>query len=230
MQETILVVDDEEDVCDLVRYHLYKAGYKVLIARDGLRALEVARHNLPSVIVLDLMLPGLSGEEVCRILKNEPSTSKIGILMLTAKSSTNDRIKGLEIGADDYLPKPFSTKELVLRVNALVRRLQGVGKSEPIDAPPFILKKDTLEIFMDGKKLDLTITEYKLLSLLIEQRGKTISREELLTNVWGYQNVIDTRTVDTHISRLRDKITPHSKRIQTIRGEGYKFTALPDEN
>ncbi|MCS7009504.1 MAG: response regulator transcription factor, partial [Chthoniobacterales bacterium] len=193
-------------------------------------ALEIARHNLPTVIVLDLMLPGLSGEEVCKILKNDPSLSKIGILMLTAKSSTEDRIKGLEIGADDYLPKPFSTKELTLRVKSLVRRIKAAALSEPLEAPPFLVNKDSLEVYMDGKKLDLTITEYKLLCLLIENRGKTISREELLTNVWGYQNVIDTRTVDTHISRLRDKISPHSKRILTVRGEGYKFTALPDES
>jgi len=228
MQPTVLIVEDESDVVDLLRYHLSRAGFSILIARTGTEGLKMAKQHRPDVIVLDLMLPGMDGQEVCRALKENSDTKELAILMLTAKGGANDRVKGLEMGADDYVAKPFSPRELVLRVQALIRRLQAGGKTEVLAVDAFAVDKMNMEIKMDGQKLELTTTEFKLLALLIERRGKTLSRETLLYDVWGYQNVIDTRTVDTHMRRLREKLDSHSRRIETIRGEGYRFSALPE--
>ena len=225
MEATLLVVDDETDVVDLVRYKLNGAGFDVLTADNGLDALRLARERRPDLIVLDLMLPEMTGEEVCRQLKKEPDTAAIPILMLTAKGQAGDRIAGLEIGADDYISKPFSPRELVLRVEAVLRRVRGAEKrGDQVTIGEFVIDRGNFEITMDGQKLDLTTTEFKLLTLLLERRGRTQSRETLLFDVWGYTNAIDTRTVDTHIRRLREKLGPNSARIETLRGEGYRFT------
>lgn len=226
MEETVLVVEDERDVVDLLRYNLNKAGFAVLIATDGLKGLEMARQNRPDVIILDLMLPGMNGHAVCKALKGNPDTESLPIIMLTAKGEPGERVQGLEMGADDYVTKPFSTKELVLRVKALVRRTKSGRGGEVLEVEPFTVNKSAFEIRLEGERLDLTTTEFKLLTLLIERRGRIQSRETLLFDVWGYQNAIDTRTVDTHMRRLREKLGIHSSRLETIRGEGYRFNAL----
>jgi len=226
MQSTVLVVEDEADVVDLLRYHLNRAGFTVLIAKNGAEGLEMARNHRPDVIVLDVMMPKLDGYEVCRQLKADPATRELCILMLTAKGEPAERVKGLELGADDYVPKPFSPRELVLRVQALQRRVQAAGRPEVIEVDDFRVDKGAFEIKLAGKRLDLTTTEFKLLALLVERRGKTQSREGLLFDVWGYQNVIDTRTVDTHMRRLREKLGAHASRIETVRGEGYRFNPV----
>ena len=228
-QPVVLVVDDEPDVVDLVRYRLRGAGMSVIVAGDGLTALRTARERRPDLIVLDLMLPEMRGEEVCRQLRADRETAAIPILMLTAKGDPADRIAGLEVGADDYLGKPFSPRELILRVEAILRRARAAEerREATLEVDGFRINKGDFEITLDGQKLDLTTTEFKLLCLLIERRGKVLTRDALLTDVWNYTAAIDTRTVDTHVRRLREKLGPgHSARIETVRGEGYRFTTV----
>lgn len=227
MEDTVLIVEDESDVVDLLRYNLAKAGLSVLIAADGLTGLEMARQNRPDLIILDLMLPGMDGHSICKALKMDPHTEAIPILMLTAKSQPEERVKGLEIGADDYVTKPFSPRELVLRVQALLRRLRTSTRNDVLELDGFLLDKGAFEVRLDGQRLELTTTEFKLLALMIERRGRTQSREILLSDVWGYQNAIDTRTVDTHMRRLREKLGQHASRLETVRGEGYRFNVTP---
>jgi two-component system phosphate regulon response regulator PhoB len=222
MPETILVIEDEEDVADLVRYHLRKAKYRVLTALDGAEGAELAASEKPDAIVLDVMLPKLSGFEVTKRLRGDQRTAGIPILILSAKGETESRIKGLELGADDYLPKPFSPKELLLRVQALLRR-KTAPSPETADTGPFSLDRNSLKVTLDGQRIDLTSTEFKLLSLLIGKTGTIQSREDLLQEVWGYRNTVDTRTVDTHMRRLREKLGDHAACIETVRGEGYRF-------
>lgn len=225
MQSTVLVVDDESDVIDLIRYKLRGAGFAVLEASDGLMGLQLAREKRPDLVVLDLMLPEMSGEEVCRRLKADADTALIPVLMLTAKGQPSERIAGLEIGADDYLLKPFSPRELVLRVEAVLRRVRGAEKrGDQVRIEDFVIDRGTFEIALAGRKLELTTTEFKLLCLLLERRGRVQSRETLLTEVWGYTGTVDTRTVDTHIRRLREKLGALAGRIETLRGEGYRFS------
>jgi two-component system phosphate regulon response regulator PhoB len=226
MTETVLIVEDEQDVVDLLRYNLNRAGFGVSIAENGLQGLEKARSERPDVIILDLMLPEMTGEKVCKALKEDASTAGIPVVMLTAKDQPGDRITGFELGADDYVAKPFSPRELVLRVQALLRRVQTANRSETIEVDGFLVDKGAFEIRLDGVRLDLTTTEFKLLTLLVDRRGRTQSRETLLFDVWGYQNVIDTRTVDTHMRRLREKLGDHAGRLETVRGEGYRFSAV----
>lgn len=227
MQDIVLVVEDEPDVVDLLRYNLGRAGFQVLIATSGDRGLEMAREARPDIIVLDLMLPGMTGQEVCRALKGDANTEAIPIVMLTAKGEPDERVKGLELGADDYVTKPFSPRELVLRIQALLKRHRMVPRSEVIQVEGIYLDKTNFESRLDGRRFDLTTTEFKLLCLMLERRGKTLSREILLADVWGYQNTtIDTRTVDTHMRRLREKLGKYSGRLETIRGEGYRFNAV----
>jgi len=220
----ILVADDEADVLGLVSNSLKNAGYSVLTASDGPSALKLARDQIPALIVLDLMLPGLSGLEVCKALKSDSGTKNIPIIMLTAKAEEVDRILGFELGADDYMTKPFSPRELALRVQSVLRR--GEGKTEVAD----ILKIGDIhvdrtrhEARVGSKLLDLTATEFKLLTTLMERRGRVQSRDVLLNDVWGYESVIDTRTVDTHVRRLREKLGKAADCIETIRGFGYRL-------
>ena len=229
---SVLVVDDEPDVVDLIRYGLSRAGHEVFSAADGQSALRLARERRPDLIVLDLMLPQMSGQEVCRELKADASTADISVLMLTARGLPAERVAGLELGADDYVTKPFSPRELVLRVGAILRRVREAaarrGRETSLEVDGFRVDKGAFEVLLDGRRLELTTTEFKLLCLLIERRGRTQSRETLLYEVWGYTGNIDTRTVDTHIRRLREKLgLAHAGRIETLRGEGYRFTAAP---
>ena len=227
-QPIVLVIEDEDDVLDLVRLNLTRAGFLVRIERNGLAGLQAARREPPDVIVLDLMMPEMSGEEVCRELKNDEATADVPILMLTAKASSEERIAGLELGADDYLTKPFSPRELVLRVEAVLRRTQAAGKMDIVKIGPFEWDRGTFAIRMDGTKLDLTSIEFKLLAMLMENRGRSVERDVLLRDVWGYRNFIDTRTVDTHMRRLRNKLGDHADWLETVRGEGYRFRALDE--
>lgn len=228
MDTTVLVVEDENDVVDLLRYHLKRGGFKVLIEKSGDAGLASARQNRPDAAIFDIMMPGMSGLEVCRALKSDPETQGIPILMLTAKSDVKDRVKGLEIGADDYVTKPFSPKEVVLRVQGLIRRTQAAAAGgATIDLDGIKLDRSTLHAQIDGVRVELTTTEFKLLSALIDNRGRVMSRDILLRDVWGYSSSLDTRTVDTHMRRLREKIGRHAMRLETIRGEGYRFNAVP---
>ena len=223
MPETILLIEDEEDVSDLIRYHLKKSKYRVISAADGLEGLRLASEERPDAVILDVMLPRLNGFEVAKRMKVDPSTASIPLLILSAKGESEHRIKGLELGADDYLAKPFSPKELLLRIKALLRRRQASVAEEVLVVGPFTVDRTSLKVTVEGRRLDLTSTEFKLLSLLIGKEGFIQSREELLQEVWGYRNSVDTRTVDTHMRRLREKLGEHSPHLETIRGEGYRF-------
>jgi len=222
---TVLVIEDEADMLELVRYHMDKAGFHVLLAPDGRQGLEKARAESPDVIVLDLMLPAMSGEDVCRELKSGAATTAIPVIMLTAKAQPEERIAGLELGADDYVAKPFSPRELVLRVQGILRRQRAPGAGDTLAFGPFELDRGIFEVRLEGSRLDLTAIEFKLLATLMEKRGAPTARVDLLRDVWGYRNLIDSRTVDTHMRRLRAKLGCHADCLATVRGEGYCFNA-----
>jgi two-component system phosphate regulon response regulator PhoB len=219
----VLVAEDEVDVLNLIAMNLKAAGYTVLQAEDGESALAQARSAVPNLVVLDLMLPGLSGLEVCKLLKGDPTTKVIPIIMLTAKAEELDRIVGLELGAEDYITKPFSPRELVLRVKSVLRRVNASPEvADIITLGDIKVDRSRHEVLLRGKPIECTATEFKLLSLLMERRGRVQTRDALLNEVWGYENAIDTRTVDTHIRRLREKLGPSADCIETIRGFGYR--------
>ena len=223
----ILVADDEEDVLALVTNSLKSAGYSTLNADDGPSALASAREHMPALIVLDLMLPGMSGLEVCKALKSDSGTKHIPIIMLTAKSDEVDRILGFELGADDYMTKPFSPRELALRVQSVLRRTNAPQEvADILKLGDITVDRVRHQVSIRGKELELTATEFKLLSTLIERRGRVQSRDVLLNDVWGYESAIDTRTVDTHVRRLREKLGKSADCIETIRGFGYRMHDL----
>src|SRR5215472_917223 len=217
----VLIIEDESDVADLLEMGLHKAGFKTATATDGATGLQKARDNRPDFIVLDLMLPKMSGLEICRILKGDAATSHIPILMLTAKAEEIDRIVGLEFGADDYVTKPFSPREVVLRIRAILRR--GETPEERLKAGPISIDPARYEVRINGKQVHLTSIEFKLLQKLIQRRGRVQDRDRLLNEVWGYESVIDTRTVDTHVRRLREKLGKAGDAIETVRGFGYRL-------
>ena len=227
MRDRVLIVEDERDVREMLRLNLKMGGFDVLEAQNGAEGLAIAKAELPSVVILDLMMPEMSGMEVCRALRRNPATSRIPILMLTAKSTEGDKVAGLEVGADDYVTKPFSPRELLLRVRAVARRQpdQGVSKPAPVKAGGIELDRSSMTATIGSKKLVLTSTEYRLLDLLVRRAGTILSREVLLSEVWGYQASLDTRTVDTHVRRLRDKLGKAGAVIQTVRGSGYRLGA-----
>ncbi|MFA0888324.1 MAG: response regulator transcription factor [Synergistales bacterium] len=224
--ERILVVDDELAICELVSEALKRQGFRVETASDGDTALEKAETTLPDLILLDLMLPRLDGWEVCRRLKNQPSTKRIPIMMLTARRDEREVIAGLEIGADDYLKKPFSLGELIARVKALLRRaLPEQALEKGVEVGPLKVDFTREEVFLSGILLSLSPTEYRLLEILARHPGRMVSRDELLAKVWGYV-VGDTRTVDVHVFRLRRKIEPDPespKLLHTVRGRGFRL-------
>ncbi len=224
-KELILVIDDEPDVLDMLRLHLRREGFAVAEASDGVNALKTAREKIPAAIVLDLMIPEMKGEDVCRQLRARKSTEKIPIIMLTAKARPEERIAGLEMGADDYLTKPFSPRELVLRLRLLIQKSQAAGAADKLQVGPFQLDRTSFEVTVNGRKLDLTALEFRLLAVLMENRGHVLSRETLLRDVWGYRNLSNSRTVDTHMKRLRNKLRPDHNRLITVHGEGYMFRA-----
>jgi DNA-binding response OmpR family regulator len=220
----ILIIEDEKDIVDLVEYHLKHAGFPVLKALDGPSGLELAKKNRPSLVILDLMLPGMDGKDICRALKSNPFTQSIPILMLTAKTEEVDRVIGFELGADDYVTKPFSPRELVLRVKAILRRKEAPDEGEKsIQVGDLLIDIDRHQVSVKKELISLTSTEFKLLVELITNKGRVQTRERLLDKVWGYTYEGYARTVDTHIRRLREKLGPLENLIETIRGVGYRF-------
>ncbi|MEP6590381.1 MAG: response regulator [Gemmatimonadota bacterium] len=229
MTHRILVVDDEPDITALVAYHLARAGYRVSTAANGPDALKAAKEECPDLVVLDLMLPGLSGYDVLAELRKRDETRDIGVILLTARRDEPDRIRGLTLGADDYLTKPFSPAELALRVQALLRRLAApaVAAGSTLVAEGLTVDRTAHRVSLAGEELTLTATEYKLLVTLLERRGRVQSRPQLLETVWDAQPDIQTRTVDMHVQRLRSKLGPMGEMIETVRGFGYRFKSAP---
>jgi DNA-binding response OmpR family regulator len=226
MKAKILVVDDEPDALEVLGFKLREAGFSPTFAADGVKALAAVRVEKPDLIVLDLMLPELDGTEVCKILRRDPATVSIPIVMLTAKAAEMDRVLGLELGADDYVTKPYSPRELVLRIRKLLKRAQTVEDGgDQLRVGPLEIDVPAHEARVDSKPITLTATEFNLLLVLARRRGRVQTRERLLQDVWGYETAIDTRTVDTHMRRLREKIGPAAELIETIRGVGYRFKA-----
>ncbi len=227
----ILVVDDETYIVELVKFNLEKEGYRVIVAYDGIHALEMVREENPHLILLDIMLPSMDGLEVCRTLKQDPNYNTIPIIMLTAKGDEFDTVLGLEMGADDYIKKPFSPREMVARVKARLRALKILEAEKAVGKRIFVVKElivipDKYEAFLGEEKLELTPKEFELLTLMASNQGKVFTREALLEKVWGYEYSGDTRTVDVHIRHLRQKLRDDSSfplYIETVRGVGYRF-------
>lgn len=222
--KNILIVEDERDVVDLLTLNLRKAGgFVISTAADGATGLNKARTEKPAFLILDLMLPKMPGLEVCKILKTDPATRHIPIMMLTAKAEEIDRIVGLEFGADDYVTKPFSPREVVLRIQAILRRGRDGSDDETVTAGSITIDPVRHQVSVNGKRIHLTGIEFKLLRTLLQRRGRLQGRDRLLNDVWGYESVIDTRTVDTHVRRLREKLGKAGNAIETVRSFGYRF-------
>lgn len=221
----ILLVDDESDVTDLVAYNLKAKGFQVEVVNDPNGSIGVARTFLPDLVILDVMMPDLNGIQICRMLRADPKLKKVPVIFLTAKAEENDRVQGLETGADDYICKPFSTKELILRVQTILRRLSDAAPEEPkrLQVGEIVIDTERHEVQLHGQPIELTATEFNLLKLLMERRGRVQTREHLLLNVWNYETEIETRTVDTHVRRLREKLGDQADWIETIRGVGYRM-------
>ena len=228
-QQKILIVEDEKDIRDLVELHLKKAGFETSLAPDGQKAFQKVQEFHPNLILLDLMLPQMDGKELAKILKAREETKDIPIVMLTAKAEEIDRIIGLELGADDYIAKPFSPRELVLRVKAVLKRAEKrletikARLTEPFRIGELEIDEGNFQARLKGKPVDLTKTEFSLLAELAKSKGRLQTREALLEKVWGFDSYGDSRTIDTHLSRLRQKLGKAGERIETIRGVGYRF-------
>lgn len=227
MATKILIVDDEKDIGTMLEYNLKKSGFRTLVAYDGDEACTMARREQPHLIVLDVMLPTMTGLDVCRLLKQDKKTSHIPIIMLTAKSQEADKVAGLELGADDYVTKPFSPRELIARVNAVLRRTHEKGKKESpiITVGKLAIDCEKIIVTLNGKLLELTAKEFELLKTLVTAQGRVLSREHLLDTVWGFDRSmeIQTRTVDVHIRTLRKKLRTEAQRIITVKNYGYRF-------
>jgi len=226
MKEKILIVDDEKDIVKMLDYNLKKDGYRVISASDGEDALDLAGREHPDLIVLDLMLPGLDGLEVCKTLKKEGKTASIPIIMLTAKTQESDKVIGLELGADDYMTKPFSPRELLARIKAVLRRAKDKEKlPEIIKSGDLTLDLARISVSVKNKKIELTAKEFELLKTLLQAKGRVLSRDYLLDTIWGFDHAIEieTRTVDVHIRTLRKKLKTEAKRIITVKNYGYRF-------
>lgn len=229
-KEKILVVDDEEHIVELIKFNLESQGYNVIEAYDGVTAVKLAKENRPNLILLDLMLPGKDGFEVCREIKSEKKLKNTSIIMLTAKGEEIDKIVGLELGADDYITKPFSVRELLARVKAVLRRTKEFSEKQSeediYECKGLKVNFDRHEVLVNSKKVDLSLKEFELLEILIRNEGRILKREVLLDKIWGYEYVGETRTIDVHIRYLRKKIEEDNKSpkyIETIRGVGYRF-------
>ena len=222
----ILVVDDETDAIELIQFNLKESGFEVVAAKDGEEAIKMAKFHQPDLMVLDVMMPVFDGFEVCKRLKMDQTTLHIPTIMLTAKASDVDRILGLELGADDYLTKPYSPRELALRIRNLLKRKSDpskTAKKEVFQIGNIFLDIARHLVTVDGKEIDLTVKEFNLLATLMQRRGRVQSREKLLQDVWDYESSVDTRTVDTHVRRLRDKLGSGAEYIDTVRGVGYRM-------
>ena len=227
-KEKILIVDDEEHIIELLKFNLLNAGYEVFTANDGIDAVKIAKAEKPSLLLLDLMLPGIDGFDVCKEIKRNNEMKNTSIVMLTAKGEELDKILGLELGADDYITKPFSVRELLARVKAVLRRTNSFNdpEDEIYDSQNLKVDFERHEVSVNSEKVDLTLKEFELLQILIKNKGKILKRETLLDKIWGYEYIGETRTVDVHIRYLRKKIEEDDKNprfIETIRGVGYRF-------
>ena len=222
----VLIIEDEKDLAELLAFNLEKEGYSATCVHDGKLGFEQAGTDLPDLILLDLMLPGMHGTEVCKALRKDQRTVHIPIIMITAKGDEIDRVVGFEVGADDYIVKPFSMREVALRIKAVMRRFEHEVQPPADDlftVGDIVIDKERHTVMSAGSEIDLTSTEFKLLLFMAEKKGCVQSREKLLQNVWSYNNVGDTRTVDTHVTRLRGKLGEAGDIIKTIRGFGYKI-------
>jgi DNA-binding response OmpR family regulator len=227
---TIQIVEDSPDIAELIRHYLKRAGYETVVVGSGRDALTKARQSAPDLVVLDIMLPDLDGLQVCQALRGDPATSKVPILMLTAKGEEADRVRGLELGADDYVTKPFSPKELVARVGALLRRADRAQQpATSLRYGPLVMNLDRHEVRVDESEVKLTAKEFLLLQYLLEHRGRVLSRDRLLTDVWGYQYTGGTRTVDVHVRRIREKIPLLVTSLETVKQFGYKLGDPPPQ-
>ena len=226
MKSKVLLVDDEPDALEILGFKLKEAGFIPIFAKDGTKALAAARDERPDLIVLDLMLPEVDGLEVCKILRRDPTTAQIPILMLTARAAEMDRVLGLELGADDYVTKPFSPRELVIRIKKqLARTSSGDDPGTNLRIGEIQIDVPRHAVQVGSRGIVLTATEFKLLEILARRRGRVQSRDRLLQDVWGYENPIDSRTVDTHMRRLREKLGDAAQHLETVRGVGYRFAA-----
>lgn len=225
----ILVVDDEPDLVELLTYNLEKEGHSVLSASDGHDALRSMGESRPDAVLLDLMMPSMDGFQTLGEIRSRSGFARIPVIMLTARGAVEDRIKGLELGADDYLAKPFSAKELILRLDAVLRRTDSAGVSGVLEVGPFRLDREALKLDLEGQMVELTATEFKLVLLLMQNEGEVQGRDYLLREVWGYKDSTLTRTLDTHIKRLREKIGEYADHITTMRGVGYVFHAESED-
>lgn len=225
MNETrrILLVDDEVDVTELLSYHVRQRGFEAEVVNDPQFALEAVRRFKPDLIILDIMMPGLSGLQVCRMIRSDEKLKSIPIIFLSAKTEEGDRIEGFESGADDYVCKPFSPKELMLRVMAITKRFADEGDHRVLEMHGIRMDVEHHRVEVQGNLVELTATEFRLLKLLLEERGKVQTREVLLQKVWNYENDIETRTVDTHMRRLREKLGEEAAWLETVRGVGYRL-------
>lgn len=229
MEKKILVVDDEQDILDLISYNLSKEGFKVFTASDGVQGLETALTCRPDLIILDIMMPGKDGFEVCRTLRRDPTFATTAIMFLTAKSSEIDQILGLELGADDYIQKPISPRVLLARVKTMLRRGSENVKTETIAAPELLrvgnveINRQNYTVRVDGKEIFFPKKEFELLAFMASNRGKVFSRESLLRRIWGESVYVIDRTVDVHVSKIREKLGPHGHWIETVKGVGYRF-------
>ncbi len=227
--ERILIVEDDLDIAELVELNLVRKGFEVIKASNGVEGLETALRTIPNLIILDVMMPGKDGFSVFKELRRDARTASIPVLFLTARAQLDDKIFGLELGADDYVTKPFSPKELILRVQAILKRNQNKPGEVRITCGPLVFDKNALKFYIDSEPVDLTNTEFKLLLYLVEREGRTQDRNELLRSVWGYSDEVHSRTLDTHMKRLRQKLGIYSGMIETVRGIGYRFM-LPPQN
>jgi DNA-binding response OmpR family regulator len=231
MKEKILIVEDEKDIVKMLEYNLKKEGFSTVAARDGEAALTAARKERPDLILLDIMLPGIDGLEVCKALRGDPKTAAIPIIMLTAKSQESDKIVGLELGADDYVTKPFSPRELIARIKAVIRRGKDASKpGEIVRAGGLVIDYSKISVSVKGKPVELTSKEFELLRALVAAKGRVLSRDHLLNAVWGIDGSleIETRTVDVHITTLRKKLKSEAGRILTVKNYGYRFEGDED--
>ncbi len=228
--QTILVIEDEEDIAELVAFNLKRNNFNVELSPDGLAGLAAARSLLPDLIVLDLMMPGMDGVSVFKELQRESTTRSIPVIMLTARGQTEDRIAGLEIGADDYMTKPFSPKELMLRIKNLLKRSAPATSGAELTCGPFRFIKNALKFYVNGEDVDLTATEFKLMLYLCERRNVVQERHDLLMEVMGYSGDVHSRTLDTHMKRLRRKLGECADVLETVRGIGYKVSMTTEKN
>jgi two-component system, OmpR family, alkaline phosphatase synthesis response regulator PhoP len=225
-KKKILIIEDERDIVEMVKYNLEKEGYSTVVACNGREGFSSAKKERPSLIILDLMLPDIDGFEVCRLLKNNDITNQIPIIMLTAKSREADRVAGLELGADDYVTKPFSPRELIARIRAVLRRNDSIATRSNVEAGVLLIDTVKHKVFISGKEISLTLTEFKILEFMVQRPGVALSRGKLLDGVFGYDSDVYDRTIDAHIKSLRKKLGEIKEYIETVRGVGYRFKEL----